>query len=90
MLPNIVPGDILNWKPWNRVTLATNRVLQIRVGAHGREELLEDVVLCCSGLLGSRPFSFISDCKHCITVLDSRLSSALVLGLADALSSFFV
>ena len=47
------------------------------------EELLEDLVFLCSGLFGSRSLTFNVDCKHCITVLDGRLSVVLVPGFAE-------
>ena len=34
----------------------------------------EDLGFMCSGLLGSRSFVFVEVCRHCITVLDGRLS----------------
>ena len=48
-----------------------------------REELMEDITLTCSRLIGSRSFDFVVNCKHCITVFDGCLSLAPVLGLAD-------
>ena len=50
-----------------------------------RDVLLdEDLVLNCSGLLGSRSFVFVAVCRHCITFLDRRPSPVLVLVPVDA------
>ena len=50
-----------------------------------RDALLnEDLGFDCCGLLSSRSFVFLDVCRHCITVLDGRLSLAFVRAPVDA------